>query len=232
MKARGEIVSEIPGFLSSIPLFFQLRESSRLALERASRFRHVEKGEILFFQTDPSESAYVVRSADLSIVLNSSDGREMLVHEMRREDHFGESGVLTNRNRSTSAKARSNSELLVIPGQVFLSIVESDPHFARCVLELTANRLQVSGARESALAFMDARACLARLLLEPDKQENERRYLTISQDELAHRTGLLRQTVAKAPGKWRQKGLMITGRGRIVLLDHKALEEIENQLLV
>ena len=43
------------------------------------------------------------------------------------------------------------------------------------------------------------------------------------------RTGQTRQTVAKALGKWRRSGWLITGRGRIMLLNYNALagEEFE-----
>jgi len=110
--------------------------------------------------------------------------------------------------------------------------MDNEPQLTRRMLELTATRLQMSSERESALVFMDAQARLAHLLLELDKQEVDAGYITISQDELAHRTGLIRQTVAKALGKWRRNGWLITGRGRIVLLDHKALKELENKMLV
>jgi CRP-like cAMP-binding protein len=111
-------------------------------------------------------------------------------------------------------------------------VVDDEPQIARRMLEMTATRLQVSSEREGALVFMDAQARLAHLLLELDKQEVDTGYITISQDELAHRTGLIRQTVAKALGNWRRKGYLLTGRGRIVLLNHKALRELENQLII
>jgi CRP/FNR family transcriptional regulator, anaerobic regulatory protein len=65
-----------------------------------------------------------------------------------------------------------------------------------------------------------------------EKDEKAKGYVTISQEELAHRTGLIRQTVAKALGKWRRAGWLITGRGRILLLNRKALEELESNLLI
>jgi CRP/FNR family transcriptional regulator len=120
----------------------------------------------------------------------------------------------------------------MIPEQSFLGVIDNEPQLALRMLEVTASRLQMSSEREGALAFMDAQARLARLLLELEKQEKDTGYITISQDELAHRTGLIRQTVAKALGKWRRRGLLLTGRGRIVLLDYKALKELENKLLV
>ena len=232
MRSKGTGDSLVMDFLHGIPLFSPIRESSLQSLARASRFQHVEKGGILFFQSDKSELAYIVQSGTISIVLNSPDGREMVINEMHKGDLFGELGILTGRNRSTSAIARINSDLLVIPRGAFLRVIDDEPQLARRMLEMTATRLQVSSEREGALVFMDAQARLAHLLLELDKQEVDTGYITISQDELAHRTGLIRQTVAKALGNWRRRGYLLTGRGRIVLLNHKALRELENQLII
>jgi len=140
---------------------------------------------------------------------------------------FGELGVLTKQPRSTRAMARADSDILVIPYDAFLGVVDAEPQLACRILEVTAQRLQRSGAREGALGFMDAQARLARLLLELDKQEKEAGYLTISQDELADRTGLIRQTVAKALGNWRRHGYLLTRRGRVVLL-----KEMADQIIV
>jgi len=107
---------------------------------------------MIFCQADASEAAYVVRTGNISIVLLSADGREMIINEMHSGDVFGELGILTKKPRSTSAIAQSR---------------------------------------------------LARFLLELEEQEQRKGYITISQEELAHRTGLIRQTVAKALGKWR-----------------------------
>jgi CRP-like cAMP-binding protein len=232
MRTKGAAISDILGFLSGIPLFSKLSESSLLLLARESGWMTLEKGDILFFQSDPSEAAYIVRSGQVSIVLNSSDGREMVINEMHSGDLFGELGILTKRTRSTSAIARTKGELLIIPAQVFLDVTERESQFALRILEMTASRLQMSGKRESALAFLDAQARLARLLLEMEEQEHDKGYVTISQEELAHHTGLIRQTVAKALGKWRRVGWLITGRGRILILNRKALEELESNLLV
>ena len=232
MKTQSEHNTAILKFLEGLNAFSHLSESSLSLLVRSSRFENFAKGEILFFQSDPSESAYLVRTGKISIVLTSSDGREMIINEMHTGDLLGELGILTKKSRSTTAVAHSNSELLVIPKHVLLRVIDDEPQLARQMLEITANRLQMSGKRESALAFMDAQARLARLLLELEEQEQDKGYVTISQDELAHRTGLIRQTVAKALGKWRRAGWLITGRGRILILNRKELEALEDNLLV
>jgi CRP/FNR family transcriptional regulator, cyclic AMP receptor protein len=223
---------ETLNFLDNIPLFSHLDKRSIEVLARNSRFQHMKNGEILFLQSDPSEFAYIVRSGEISIVLSSPDGRDMMINNMRRGDIFGELGILTARPRSTSAIAHADTDILAIPGEVFLRIMDEQPPLARRILKITAERLQRSGEREGALAFLDAQARLARLLLELEKDEKAKGYVTISQDELAHRTGLIRQTVAKALGKWRRAGWLITGRGRILILNHEALAELEKNLVV
>jgi CRP/FNR family transcriptional regulator len=100
------------------------------------------------------------------------------------------------------------------------------------MLEMTANRLRGSSERESALAFLDSQGRLARLLLQLGQQELEKGYVTISQEELAQRTGQTRQTVAKALSRWRRAGWLITGRGRIMLLKHDALTHLEQESLI
>jgi CRP-like cAMP-binding protein len=232
MKTRGDPVPEIKIFLYGVPLFSKISETSAHSLALTSRFQQVNRGEILFFQSDPCEAVYIVRTGNISIVLHNSDGREMIINEMRSGDMFGELGILTRKPRSTSAVVQSPSELVVIPRQAFLDTLDHEPQLTRLLLEITAGRLQMSGKRESALAFLDAQARLARLLLELEEQEQDKGYVTISQDELANRTGLIRQTVAKALGKWRRNGWLITGRGHILILNRKALEDLENSLQI
>ena len=232
MKPQTDRTVEALKFLGGISLFSDLGEKALERLARASRFQRFEKGTFLFFQSDPSESAYVVRSGGISIVLSSADGRAMVINEMRSGDIFGELGILTAQPRSTNAIARADSDILIIPYEAFLGMIDSEPQLARRILKITAERLQRSGEREGALAFLDAQARLARLLLELDKEERAKGYVTVSQDELAHRTGLIRQTVAKALGKWRRAGWLITGRGRILILNRRALAELQKNLVI
>lgn len=224
--------SETRAFLESLPVFAGLAQASLLSLANAGKFMQVEKGQFIFFQSDPSEKVFIVRSGLVSIVLGSPDGREMVINEMRPGDFFGEVGVLTREPRSTSAVVRKEGVLLELPRLAFLRILADEPVLARRILEMTAIRLRNSSQREGALAFLDAQARLARLLLQLEQQASEKGYVTISQEELAQRTGQTRQTVAKALGRWRRAGWLITGRGHIMLLNHDELARLEQEWIL
>jgi CRP-like cAMP-binding protein len=146
-----------------------------------------------------------------------------VINEMRAGDMFGELALVTDQPRSTGAIAREASQVISIPRASFLAELERDPSLMRRVLKTTAERLQTSSERESALAFFDAPTRLARTLLQMDQQANDQGYIICSQEELAQRVGLTRQTVAKTLGQWRRAGWLLTGRGKIVLLNRAAL---------
>jgi CRP/FNR family cyclic AMP-dependent transcriptional regulator len=187
----------------------------------------LEKGQILFLESDPAESVYVVLSGRIAILLNSPDGRELVIDELRAGEVLGELGALTGKARSAGAMARADTEILAIPREAFVRMLDAEPCVARNLLHVLADRLQGSAMREMALAFLDAQARLARYLLHLDDEEREAGYVTVSQEDLARGTGLIRQTVAKALGQWRRQGWLLTGRGRIVILNRMALERLQ-----
>ncbi len=226
MRSLDDSASETRLFLRKVPLFEELSDASLMTLAEASKFVKFEKGQFIFLQDDPAVKAYIVRSGKISIILESLDGRKLVINEMHPGDFFGEVGLLTIPSRSSSAIARTDSMVLTLQRQAFLSILKDEPSLVRRLLEMTAMRLRESSERESALAFLDAQGRLARLLLQLGKQELEKGYITISQEELAERTGQTRQTVAKSLGHWRRAGWLITGRGRIMLLKHEALSNL------
>ncbi len=228
MRASNQPPSQ-PGintFLRSLqrmPLFEGVDEAVIGALSNASFRKQVPGGSYLFLRGDPADAFYLLQSGEISLVLVSPDGRELVINEIRPGDFFGELGLLTGQPRSADAIARKDSELVGLPRQAFLNALECAPKLARRLLEVTAIRLSRTSEFESALAFLDAQSRLARVLLDLDRQYADKGYITISQEELAQRSGLIRQTVAKTLSQWRRNGWLLTGRGHIMLLNRAAL---------
>lgn len=221
--------ADLLDFLRQTPLLAGLDDRFLIELARHCRLRRLQKGEILFLETHRADAAYLVRTGAISLFLSSPDGRELVINEMQPGDVFGELAVLTGRSRSATAIARLTAEVVVIPRQVFLTALDAEPRLARRVLEVVAHRLASSSNRESVLAFADAEARLAELLLRLDKEPGNQGSLVISQAELAQRLGLARQTVAAILGKWRRFGWLRTGRGRITLLRRDGLQAYDQR---
>ncbi len=221
--------------LNATPLFSGLKKSNLTKLAAASRLKIVTRGSGLFNQHDPAYSLYILRSGVMGIVLTSYDGREMLIDELKPGDCFGEVCVLMNGERTAGAVAREDGEVIEINGDEFLSILDAEPSLVKRMLDIAMRRLFRAQKRESALAFLGAPARIARLLVEmdeADKQESDKGYITLSQEELAQRTGLTRQTVSNNLGYWRREDWLLTGRGRIMLLNRAAIRRIAEESLI
>lgn len=230
MDTQSTGTAQILQFLSSLTLFEGVSQASLAALARASRLKRAPKGAFIFFQADPAEAVYLVWRGAIAIRLENPDGRELVINEMSPGDCFGELGVLTGQPRSTSAEAIVDSEVLLIQSATFQTVLQGEPPLALRLLEITARRLQNSSKREEALAFHDAQQRLARLLMQLDQLASDKGYLTLSQEELAQRTGLTRQTVTTILGGWRRRGWLLTGRGHIVLLNRRELSMLVQSL--
>jgi CRP/FNR family cyclic AMP-dependent transcriptional regulator len=210
----------------------QFRGVGNLALTRleaASRLRRLARGQMLFNQGDAADAFFLVCSGSIDLGLDSANGRELVINGMRPGDGFGELGLITGQPRSTSAVARQESVVLAIPRREFLAVLAEEPALARNLLQTMAHRLGTSSEREGALAFLTAPSRLARVLLQLDHQARAEGYITISQEDLGHRVGLARQTVAELLGKWRRSGWILTGRGKIVLLNRAALRRLAEE---
>jgi CRP-like cAMP-binding protein len=219
--------------LSASPIFVGVSPRGLASLEAVARVKRLERGQMLFAQGDSADAFYLVASGSVSIGLDSASGRELVINEMRPGDCFGELGLITGQPRSTGAIASEPSVLWAISRQDFAAVLESEPALAKNLLREAARRLGKSSEREGALAFLDADSRLARVLLDMDRRAKGLGYITCSQEDLGRRVGLARQTVAELLGRWRRDGWILTGRGKIVLLNRAALrreaEEVESR---
>jgi CRP/FNR family cyclic AMP-dependent transcriptional regulator len=149
----------------------------------------------------------------------------LVINEMESGDCFGELSLITHQPRSTSASARETSLIIVIPSDRFSQMLEEEPELLQRILALTARRLRMSSERESALAFLDSSARVARVLLLASHEEGES-VITMTQEILAQHAGLARPTVTKILSEWRSAGWIETRRTKIVVLDREALQRL------
>jgi len=226
MDSKPDRTVKINHFLASVPLFTGISAVSRETIARESRIKQAPRGTFLFFRGDPADSVFLILKGAVVIHIENMDGRELVINEIGHGDCFGELGILTGQPHSANAEAMVDSEVLVIPGYLFKYLLETEPSLVLRLLEITAMRLQNSCLREEALAFHDARQRLAQLLLHLDLLASERGYLTFSQEDYAQRTGLTRQTVATILGDWRRRGWLLTGRGYLVVLNRRELNQL------
>jgi predicted acylesterase/phospholipase RssA len=99
-------------------------------------------GETLFRQGDPGNSAYIVMSGRLRVVLDSVAGEERTLNELGRGEVLGEMALLTGDNRSATVYAVRDTHLARISRHGFHHLIERRPESLRNLSHIIADRLQ------------------------------------------------------------------------------------------
>jgi CRP-like cAMP-binding protein len=169
---------------------------------------------------------YIVRSGVVAEFAGGPNELEIVIKERREGDFFGEIGILLAEPCLVTTVSIRPSVLVTIPQDEFLRLIQSEPSLTLYLLSTFARRLKISGEQLTAYAFLDAPARLAYMIMRLESDEGNRGSISISQEDLAQRCGLARQTVARILREWRSTGCIITRRGRIEVLDRARLNDV------
>ena len=132
--------------LAPMPLFAHCNERELRAVAQSTRPRTFQKGHVIFEQGQPGTDIYLVIEGQVGIVKN---GRTIVT--LGPGSNFGEMSMLDEPNRSASAVAAENCELMVIPREAFFAMLKGNPMLAvkilwNMLLRLSAN-LRATSAR-------------------------------------------------------------------------------------
>lgn len=116
--------------LSELMLFEFLEESDLQQLSSLIEMVTLKEGEILFEAGDPGDSLFVVHSGEVEIYTTDTAGQKIILTNATRDDIFGELALLDSGPRSATAKAKEDSDLLVLDRDHLLMIIRKRPEAA------------------------------------------------------------------------------------------------------
>ncbi len=132
----------------TLNLFFP-RNLNVLDLKSTESMRrvHLEEGEELFRQGDPSSAFYILESGEIELIRIDDEGKIEVSEVLRPGDHFGEGSLLGGKRRLSTARACSASTVSVLGGDLFDDMA-GQWRLMRDALDGTARRFH---AREEVL---------------------------------------------------------------------------------
>jgi CRP-like cAMP-binding protein len=126
--------------LARVPMFGKLDPARLKLLAFTSRALRFAPGEILVRQGEPSDSAYLIFEGEVEI-LGSTGKDEFLIGTAGANELIGEMGVLMNRARSTTVRAKNDVRALRIGAPMFLRLLSENPEVALDVMRVLCERL-------------------------------------------------------------------------------------------
>jgi CRP-like cAMP-binding protein len=110
--------------LGTVPDFHGLDERTLLRIVGASVNLFWPAGSTIFEKGAPSESVYIVLSGRVRVF---DPDHPDTGTDLKAGQSFGELSLLLNRTHSKTAKAKKDSELMVVPGSSFRELLETSP---------------------------------------------------------------------------------------------------------
>ena len=214
--------------LSRVPLFSEL---SREELERISRVsvpRSFPAGVRVFHEGDHSDACYVVRSGDLRVTREHSDGRAIALATLGAGDIFGELAMLDGEARSASVETLTDSELLALPAVDMRRLLADHPEISVKLIGALTRRLRETNERVARQSFQTVPSRVAGVLtqlISDDGGSGDGQRITIrmTQSDLAQLAGTSRESVSRFLATLERAGVVRVGRGRVTVLEPRRL---------
>jgi CRP/FNR family transcriptional regulator, cyclic AMP receptor protein len=142
--------------LERVPLFKGLSQDARVTLAQRLVERRFRAGELVFAKGDKGSAMYCVLSGKVEIFLPPEKGSDRVdLKEVQEGEHFGELALFDEKPRSASAEAKTDTVLLELDREHFISdIVRSEPAVLAILSEM-AVRLRDTNAMLSQRAAKD-----------------------------------------------------------------------------
>lgn len=129
--------------LKKVPMFSKLEASKLKLMAFTSESVEFHDQDILFHVNDPSDSAYVIMSGEVEILVETDEGMVPVVTRGKNEI-IGEMAVLTNMPRSATLRAKGPVRSLRISNDAFVKLMSESPAVSLDVMRQLSLKLAES----------------------------------------------------------------------------------------
>jgi CRP-like cAMP-binding protein len=199
--------------LRRLPLLCQLEPGQAQWLAQRVSLRRVARQARVVEQGGGETALYYLLKGHAQAVRQNSEGRSLVIDQLRPGDHFGELSLLDEQPQTATVRCTVNSELLVISRVDFLHCLGESPALLQALLQALVQRARRKTRHIALLALNDVHGCVVQQLLDLSEQRAGHHVVTgrISRQAIADMIGASRAMVSRVM-------MMLTRSGEIELL--------------
>ena len=197
--------------------------------------RSIEEGEFFFFQGDPADYLYVLISGRAKLMQMNPSGQQVNLRTINEWQMFGALGaVRENALYPVSAEAIEQSTALAIRSDFFHDLMQTRPYLSFDLMKLMTGYIQEMQQRYRELATEKVEQRLARTLLRLTAQMGVKQAdggieLTFTRQDLAEMSGTTLFSASRVLSEWEKRGLVESGRERVVIRKPHELVKIAEE---
>lgn len=192
--------------------------------------KKIKKGEILFDEGEYINGVFCVKDGVCKVSKMSDNGRDQIIHLIRKGDILGERSLINNEASNLKAIAVNDMEVCFIPKEEILRDLENNSNFSMDVLKKMANSLKKADdvIVDMAQKTVKQRLAATLLLLDSkfDKNENGSININLSREDIANIIGTATESAIRLLSEFKKKKLIDLKGKEIFITDIKALKEL------
>jgi CRP-like cAMP-binding protein len=218
--------------LQAMPFFAGLSERDWEKVIDLFSERQYQKDDYIFLEGEAPEALYIIRTGKVKVLRHSTDGKDVVLRVGGPGHLLGTVAVFDGGGYPGTAQVIEECTALVIARNDCLTLVNRYPVFALAVISDLGSRLRSSAEQIRSLAVERVEQRIARVLLKlaetagSDSPEGRVIEMPLTRQDVADMTGTTVETAIRVMSKFRRLELIKTRRGKVVLVELAALQEI------
>ena len=227
---------EIGRQLHNVPLFQGLTADVLARIRDQAHSKGIGTGELFFNEGDDAEAFFVLTSGRVKLTQLTPEGHQVVLRIIGAGDAFGGAGTFGDLTYPVGAEAVEPAVALVWTSGTMRQLLETVPKVALNAIKFVAGRLHDLQRRHRQLMTERVERRVARALLRL-VQEAGRRVdagveidFPVSRQDIAEMTGTTLFTVSRLLSAWEERGIVRSGRQRIILTTPHALVALAEDL--
>lgn len=216
-------------FQDYFPIWDKLNQDQQDQLLSALMLRTVAKGTVLHNGDMDCTGLLLVKSGQLRAYILSDEGREITIYRLFDRDMclFSASCIMRSIQFDVTIAAEKDTELWVIPSEVYQRLMEQSVAVSNYTGELMAGRFsEVMWLMEQVMwKSLDKR--LATFLLEEASIEGTGQ-LKLTHENIANHLGSHREVITRMLRYFQSEGMVKLSRGMVTILDTGKLEALQD----
>ncbi len=215
------------GIADYFPIWDKLNQQERAVLERAASPRTAPQGLLLHNGSADCVGLFLIRSGQLRAYILSDEGKEITLYRLFERDIclFSAHCIMSSIQFDVTIEAEKDSELWVIPTEIYRKLMDSSVTVANYTNEIMASRFSDVMWLIEQIMWKSFDQRLAGFLLEESSLE-QTNALKTTHEKIANHLGTAREVVTRMLRYFQAEGLVELSRGGIRLLDLKRLRAL------
>lgn len=216
--------------LKKINLFSFLNDTQITKVAGLVISRFYRAGRIIFFENEPGEAVFFLKSGRIKVSKGDDDGREQILHFVHPGEMFAEVVLFGDSSYPATAEVIEDAEVQLIRNRDMEQLVMEYPDIALGFLRTMSRRLRFAQRQINELALMSTTRRMASMLLYLGAEQGMeidrgiRIDISLTKQDLASLIGTSRETANRILSDFRKQKVIEVNKQDIVILNKEKLK--------